>query len=269
MTLAGLPLNVPPECQPATLICHASGYDPAALDLAALNRAYEQAVQRGELQCTDVGWNTATPDLGGWLRKAGENANHIHNINARDSESKTRLELEARAAFLRLYRFLRRQPGCAGLRIEYLAPECGVRETVTIVGKQTVTVDDYVSGRVWPDAVCHAFYPIDLHSSQGNGIVGRPLQEGVVPTIPRGALLPAGSRNLLVAGRCLASDRLANSALRVQAPAMATGQAAGAIAALAARSGVEAEAVPMPEIRRLLREHGAIVPEPAGPHCTD
>ncbi|MDP7634624.1 MAG: FAD-dependent oxidoreductase, partial [Candidatus Latescibacteria bacterium] len=86
------------------------------------------------------------------------------------------------------------------------------------------------------------------------------LAEGVVPTVPRGALLPAGSRNFIVAGRCISSDRLANSALRVQATCMATGQAAGAMAALSARGRLDPEALPMGEVHALLRQHGAIVP---------
>ena len=35
-----------------------------------------------------------------------------------------------------------------------------------------------------------------------------------MPTIPLSALIPKGSRNLIVAGRCVSSDRLANSGLR-------------------------------------------------------
>jgi len=164
---------------------------------------------------------------------------------------------------LRLFRFLRRQPGLERLRFDYLAPECGVRETATIEGKATVTAEDYTCGRLWEDALCYSFYPIDLHMSSGAGVDCRPLTAGIVPTIPRGAMLPMGSRNLIVAGRCIASDRLANSALRVQATAMATGQAARAMAALAARSGTEIEELPLAVIRALLAEHGAIVPEPA------
>jgi hypothetical protein len=68
----------------------------------------------------------------------------------------------------------------------------------------------------------------------------------------------------LAAGRCLSSDRLANSALRVQPPCMAMGQAAGALAALSARTGVPPESVPMDDLRRLLREHGALVPPDLG-----
>ena len=87
------------------------------------------------------------------------------------------------------------------------------------------------------------------------------LAEGVVASVPRGALLPAGSRNLLVAGRCVSSDRLANSALRVQASSMAMGQAAGAMAALSAQSDCDPEALPLDALYRLLQAHGAIVPQ--------
>jgi hypothetical protein len=261
VAIAGYPVNRPAEPQPATLVCRLSGYDAASLDWAALQAAYDRAVQRGELTYTDTGWDTARL-TGKWVLNYGGSSNHIHGINAYDSEGKTRLEIAARRALLRAYRFLRRQPGLEHLRVDSVAAECGVRETAVIVGKKTVTLEDYVSGKVWEDAVCYAFYPIDLHQAERAGLDCRPLEQGVVPTIPRGALLPAESANLLVAGRCLSSDRLANSALRVQASCMAMGQAAGAMAALAADSDVEVEALPMTAVRALLRDHGAIVPDP-------
>jgi hypothetical protein len=58
----------------------------------------------------------------------------------------------------------------------------------------------------------------------------------------------------------VSSDRLANSALRVQASCMAMGQAAGATAALAARSETTPRQVPLAEIRSTLAKHGAVVP---------
>jgi len=259
--LAGLPLEIPDEVQPATLCCRATGYDPSQLDIPAINRAFQAEVAAGRLRYTDVSFADGAPDVGRWLATRGENSNHLLGGNARDSEGKTRLELAARRQLLDLYRFLRRQPGLERLRFEYVAPECGVRETVTIRGKTRVTLDDYTGGRVWDDAVCYACYPIDLHIASGQGTDVRLLADGVVPTVPRGALLPEGSRNFLVAGRCLSSDRLANSALRVQATCMATGQAAGALAALAARAGIEPESVPLADLDALLRQHDAIVPE--------
>jgi hypothetical protein len=91
----------------------------------------------------------------------------------------------------------------------------------------------------------------------------RPQAPGVVPTLPYGALIPKGSDRLLVAGRCIAGDQEANSAYRVQATCMATGQAAGAAAALAAQRGLSVRDVPLEELRALLRAHGAVVPDTA------
>lgn len=258
--LAGFPIRIPDENQPATLGCHASGYDVANLDIDSINRAFKVEVEAGRLSFTDASWSTTDPYIGRWLHAYGMQANHIHHINARDSQGKTRLETEARKSLLRLYRFLRQQPGLENLVIDQVSTECGVRETATIQGKATVTVQDYQSGRLWDDAVCHSFYPIDLHVSSGGGLDMKPLAEGVVPTLPRAALLPAGSTNFLVAGRCISSDRLANSALRVQASCMATGQAAGAMAALSASRGLDPEQLPLADVRALLRDHDAIVP---------
>ena len=81
-----------------------------------------------------------------------------------------------------------------------------------------------------------------------------------MPTIPRGALLPVGSNRLIVAGRCIDGDREANSATRVEAPCMAMGQAAGVMAALSAKTGVDPADLPLADVHALLREHAAIVP---------
>jgi glycine/D-amino acid oxidase-like deaminating enzyme len=258
--LAGCDLRVPEHAQPATLCCLADGYDFATLDVPAIEEAAVQAVAEGRLQSTDAGWDRGRPRLGGWLSSGGNNANHIHGHQARTSEGRSDLEMAGRAALLRLFRFLRTQPGLEHLRIRGVAAECGVRETATVLGRDTITAEDYVSGRLWPDPVCYAFYPIDLHTSDGKGLDCRQLRPGIVPSVPRGALLPQGTEDLVVAGRCLSSDRLANSALRVQATAMATGQAAGALAALACAQQTTPAAVPAPDLRALLEQNGAIVP---------
>ena len=261
VSLAGYEVNVSPECQPATLVCKVSGYDPVKLDFDAIDAAYVEQVRQGELLVTDGCWDTTRPSVRRWLSGRGGNCGHVGGGSAHDSFEKTRLELRARESVLRMFRFLRSQPGLENFHVEFIAPECGVRETVTIVGNELITVDDYSSGKRWADAVCYSYYPIDLHTIDGTGINGRPLDKGAVPTIPRGSMLPAGSTNVIVAGRCISSDRLANSALRTQSTCMATGQAAGAIATLAARTHTAAGKLPMSDIHALLKEHGAIVPE--------
>ncbi len=260
--MAGFPLVRPDIVQPATLSFNCSGYEPDALDYEALNAAAVAAVAAGELLSTDLSWYDTGPR--GLLRSRGRNVNHIRAPQAHTSEGRTQVEIEGRRALLRTYRFMRKQPGLQDFHIDWLCPETGIRETVMIVGKATVTVADYESGKHFDDAICYAFYPVDEHLNDGKGINKRLLKQDVLPTIPRGALLPADSRFLLVAGRCLSSDREANSALRVECPCMAMGQAAGALAALSAQTGVDPEALPMQDVYALLRRQGAIVPEGRG-----
>ena len=139
-----------------------------------------------------------------------------------------------------------------------LQPEVGFRESYRIQGETVITADDYTTGRVFDDAVCFAFYPVDLHTK--SGVKPKPLAQGIVPTIPLSALVPKGSRHIMVAGGCVSSDRLANSGLRVQASCMAMGQVAGAAVALAAAKKTTPLNVPLSELKDLLRKHGAIVP---------
>lgn len=256
--LAGFPTVRPEVVQPATLQLRIACYDPNALDYPALAAAVAAAVAAGTLKCTDVAWLGSNPE--GFLRRFGSNANHVRAPHAEGSEGRSVVEVEARQAMLRMYRFFKEQPGLEGVRVEWICPEVGIRETVTIAGKATVTVADYEAGTVFEDALCYAFYPVDEHLNDGKGVNYRVLRPGVLPTIPRGALLPASSRFLIVAGRCLSSDHEAHSGLRVESPCMAMGQAAGAMAALSARTGIDPEALPLDDIYTLLRAHGAIVP---------
>ncbi len=259
--LAGLEVLRPAAVQPATLVFHCSGYDADALDYPALAAAAREAVAAGELKTTDLSWRDDGPER--LLRDGGGNRNHLPAGGAETSAGRTAAEIEARRALLRMVRFFRGQPGLAGFRVDSLCTEAGIRETVVIRGKATVTAADYEAGRLFDDALCYAFYPIDEHLHDGKGINARPLADGVLPTVPRGALLPADSRFLIAAGRCVSSDREANSALRVECPCMAMGQAAGVLAAMSARTGKDPEALPLDAVADELRKHGAIVPPDA------
>jgi len=176
---------------------------------------------------------------------------YVHGADSSNSRTVTAANLKGRKAVLEKVRRERR-------RLMHLQPEAGFRESYRILGETVITVDDDTSGRVFEDAICYAFYPVDLHTS--SGVRPKPLEPGTVPTIPLRALIPKGSRNLIVAGRCVSSDRLANSGLRVQASCMAMGQAAGAAAALAARENTTPLDVPLDDIREMLGKHRAIVP---------
>ncbi len=254
--LAGYDLCRSAVLQPATLIFTVTGYDAESLDYPAIQRAFEAAATRGDVRLTDSGW--ARGAVSHFLKSYGGNKLHLPEADARTSEGKSAADIAGRQAMMRLLRFFRRQPGLEHCRIAECAVECGIRETVTIRGRQTVTASDYESGRCFEDAVCYAHYPIDIH--RFDYVETRALARGVRPTVPLGALLPEGSRFLLAAGRCVSSDQAANSALRVKAPCMAMGQAAGAAAALSARAALDPADLPLDRLRALLRAHGAIVP---------
>lgn len=176
---------------------------------------------------------------------------YVHGADSTNSRTATAANLAGRKSILGEVR-------AKGQRLMHLQPETGFRESYRIVGETLITVNDYRSGRRFEDAVSHAFYPVDLHTR--SGVKPEPLKRGVVPTVPLRALIPKGSRDLMVAGRSVSSDRLANSGLRVQASCMGMGQAAGAAAALAAKSGTTPLEVRLEEIHGLLRKHGAIIP---------
>jgi hypothetical protein len=190
----------------------------------------------------------------GAAHEPGRNQIHrlyVHGADSTNSRTVTEANLTGRKSILAKVRSDKK-------RLMHIQPETGFRESYRIDGETLVTVDDYTSGRVFDDAIAYAFYPVDLHTK--SGVKPKPLKPGIVPTIPLTALIPKGSRNIIVAGRCVSSDRLANSGLRVQASCMAMGQAAGAAASLAAKAGTTPLDVPLETIRELLRNHAAIIP---------
>lgn len=246
--------------QPGTLTFRLGNYDVKQLDAQEIQRRYRKALDEGQLEEGD--YSHAGGSFMGFLGGGGKNAQHVFGADSSTAVTKTQTNIAGRRSILRLLRFVRSLPGCENARVLEMMQETAVRETYRIEGETVITCDDYTSGRLFDDAVCYAFYPVDLHDK--HGVKPQPLQPGTVPTIPLSALVPKGSRNLLVAGRSVSSDRLANSALRVQAPCMAMGQAAGAAAALAAATNTTPMKVPFEQIRSVLKEHGAIVPGKEG-----
>lgn len=246
--LCGFELQKSAEQQPATLHNRLSGYQIESIDPAAIASALkgaglpdyitaERLVNFLEIQKIDL---------------------HIPCRDADTSAGKTALERDALALLMKLYRLYRSTPGLENLQIDLIAAETGVRESCRILGESVVTAEDYISGRAYADAVCYAFYPIDLHVE--NGIRQKFHTENTVSEIPYGALIPKGARRVLCAGRCISSDTYANSALRVQAPCMATGQAAGCAAALCVRDAKPVDGLQAAELTAALKKIGAIVP---------
>lgn len=256
--LAGYEVVHPFPCQPATLSCRLSGYNFSDLDLSDIKDAARQAVEAGELLYTDLCWNKKEFN-GHILKTYGNNANHIFlQEPVYTSSGRSALETAGRASLRRAWRFLRRQKGLENLQMDMAAMECGVRESAVIKGEYTITGEDYINAQKYPDAICNAFYPVDLHDE--NGVEPKRLQNGAVPQVPLRALIPQGSSFMLAAGRIISAERFANSALRVQAVCMATAQAAAAAACISLLDGVPVSEVDLAKVRELLLRYDAILP---------
>ena len=239
------------------------------LDVKTLEGNLAAAIAKGELLPTDIarGVRFLVDESNAMLSGFADGpdhgttvANYIVGADNSTAALRTDTNCRGRASMLRAYRFLKRQPGLEKLTLVACSPEVGVRETWRVEGDYVLTGDDYAEGRVFPDSVAYVFYPVDVHSAT-TGVQPKHLKRGTVPTVPLRSLVAKGVRNLLVAGRCRSADRVANSGLRVQAACMATGQAAGEAAALAAERGCDVRDVPLAELkRRLVRTHH-VVPE--------
>ncbi len=79
--------------------------------------------------------------------------------------------------------------------------------------------------------------------------------------IPYRTLLPQKLDNVLVAGRCISTDRAMQASVRVMPGCYITGQAAGLAAALAAAGDGHPRSVAPDELRRRLRAIGAFLPQ--------
>ncbi len=252
-SMAGFNVLRETETQPGTLLFTLEGYDKSQLDIDHLEHLYTEELKKGDMVREEF------LSIRGVLNSNGYTfSGHIFGADSTTSETHSTTNINGRKALFKMLRFLRTLPGCENTRVVKVQTETGVRETYRIDGLHQVRQSEYVNGKVFEDAISYAYYPIDIHDK--TGVHPEYLSENVVATIPLRALIPRGSKNLIVAGRCLSSDRGANSALRVQAPCMGMGQAAAVAAVLANRSGKTPAEVPMEEIRQLLEEHGAIVP---------
>lgn len=244
--LLGYETMISESQQPATLHNHISGYDGFNRD--TLKQEYEKNPPKGY-------------ELSDLLRYLSEHKidNHVVCRDADTSAGRAALEKEAVGELMKLYTFFRRVKGLEGLYIDFISSETAVRESRRITGEHIITADEYISGFFYPDSVCYAFYPVDLHVKVG--IEQTFLSDGTVPKIPYRALIPKGARHILCAGRCVSSDTYANSAIRVQAPCMAEGQAAGAAAAISSKRGCGVKDVDFAVLTESLKGLGAIVPE--------
>jgi hypothetical protein len=151
-------------------------------------------------------------------------------------------------------------PGYEHCFLAQIASHVGVRETRRIAGVYEISADDLLMGRKHPDSIACNASSIENHLPDASASVQwHHLRDGEYYTIPYRALVAREADNLLASGRCISASHEALAALRVLSPSMATGQAAGVAAALAALKQVSASELDPEAVRAALRRDGAIV----------
>ena len=126
-------------------------------------------------------------------------------------------------------------PGFRNAKIRDIASVIGIRETNRIFGEYTLTVEDLITGKDFPDSIALSGYGWDMPnpkkpSDQPFHAVER---KSPITQIPYGSLVPQGINNLITVGRCISVEREVLGPVRVMGPCIAMGEAAGIATALA------------------------------------
>lgn len=242
--------------QPNALCFRLSNVDVAAF--RALSREFKrekalQGIASGELFWESMSF-VSTP--------GGSDAiclmSRLQGLDPLDEIEASELERQGRAQVRSIVGFLNREvPGFERAILAGIAPRVGIRETRRIKGQFTLTVEDILGGRRFEDAIALGCGPLDVHEPDGTGIA---LSMPPAPfEIPMRCLVPEATEGLLVTGRAISATQEANGGARHMGTAMALGQAAGVMAAIAAAGANSTLAIPHAPVRAALRDQGAAV----------
>lgn len=187
------------------------------------------------------------------------NTTRIIDHDATDAMSLSDAERLGRQQCMELDRFLRRYvPGFQNAMLEFTGPSVGVRGSRQLVGRYTMTAQDILSRKAFPDRIAHSAYPIDIHNPKGEGTNSTFMSEpGTYYSIPYSIMVCRKTENLLVTGRCVSATFEAQAAIRTTPTVGAMGEAAGVAAAMAAAGDGKVGEVDVPQLQQRLKDQGA------------
>lgn len=201
----------------------------------------------------------------------------------------TRCELDIRKQTLNIVQYMRDHvPGFQDSFLIDSPAQVGVRETRQIHGRYTLSTEDVVNVKKFPEStIARGCWFLDMHCCMGyhhpgpfmdaicsvNCKVDQPcilhtekykhlaptvshLPKGEYFDIPFGCLVAKDVDNLLVSGRCISSSHEAMSSIRVIATCFAIGEAAGVGAALSCKNDVTPGNMDVGRIQSVLRDNG-------------
>jgi len=163
------------------------------------------------------------------------NALHIFNVDPLDSESRQQARITAIMELPELVNYLKKNiMGFKNAELAGVAPELYIRESRHIHTEYRLSIDDVLENRDFEDRVAFGSYPVDMQPTKPGAlgvVIGNPQKYA----IPFRSLVPLKVDNLLVVGRSAGFDCLAHGSARTIPVGMATGEAAGAAAALSVK----------------------------------
>lgn len=254
---------------PATLCSLWANIDYSKIDQHASSRlddAFKDGVfTKEDRHIPGIQWTDPSRGIG------GGNIGHVYEVDARDERSLTDAMLEGRRTVREFERYYSEYlHGYQDMHLCYTADMLGIRESRRIVGDYVLTGADFVARASFADEIGRYSYPVDIHAMKPDSASYaafeneyRTLRYGVGESygIPYRALIPKGLVNVLVAGRCISTDRQMQASVRVMPGCFITGQAAGAAAALASDQNGDVRSVSIDDLRKELSKLGAYLPD--------
>jgi hypothetical protein len=226
-----------------------------------------QAIEDGVFSKPDLHLPGMGPVLGSL---GGGNIGHVYDLDGTDERSLTCGLIWGRKTMQEYEHYYKKYlKGFEKMELAATGSLLGVRETRRIMGDYVLNLDDFKARAVFDDEIGRYSYPVDIHASNASKesyaqfekeYTTLRYQAGENYGIPYRTLLPKGLDNLLVAGRCISSDRYIQSSIRVMPGCYITGQAAGIAAAMAVQGSTGTRGVQVRELQRRLKGMGAYLP---------
>ena len=200
----------------------------------------------------------------------GGNIGHTFGMDSTDERSITQALLWARKSLAEYERYYKKYlKGFEQMEMVATASQLGSRESRRILGDYVLNLQDFKSRAVFPDEIGRYSYAVDIHAAKPDLASYRRYAasfktlrygKGESYGIPYRCLVPRKLTNVLVAGRCVSTDRYMQSSIRVMPGCFITGQAIGVAAAICAQQGCDTRGVPLPALQRRLKDLGAYLP---------
>ncbi len=177
------------------------------------------------------------------------------DYDPRDARSISDAERRGRQQAWIYLGILRSLPGCENAYLVSTGPDFGTRESRHINSVYQLTWKDVAEGRRAPDSVALGAWGVEWHDRATFESTWAAPPDGSAYEIPLRCLISENTPNLFAAGRTADGDQEAGASLRVMGTAFATGQAAGAAAAMLADGG----SIVPDTLRERLRAQGALI----------